>query len=131
MPNVMAVLPNISAPSVQRRNVWLTPTTRVPCSNAAKTRKRLKYAGVPQTGLVNQSQPLVGRSSPCYEDMWRRYCCLTVFFRLSSIHALVAKIWPHKVVQWCQDGDFLAIFCVLHFQRSTCSMFQTCILNSH
>ena len=30
--------------------VWLTPTTRVPCSNAAKTRNPLKLAGVPQTG---------------------------------------------------------------------------------
>jgi len=32
MPNVMAALPNIGgAASVQRRKVWLTPTTRVPC----------------------------------------------------------------------------------------------------
>jgi len=37
------------APSVQRHKVWLTPTTRVPCSNAAKTRNPLKFAGVPQT----------------------------------------------------------------------------------
>jgi len=29
--------------------VWLTPTTRVPCSNAAKKRNRLKLPGVPQT----------------------------------------------------------------------------------
>ena len=29
--------------------VWLTPTTRVPCSNAVKTRNPLKVAGVPQT----------------------------------------------------------------------------------
>jgi len=29
--------------------VWLTPTTRVPCSNTAKTRNPLKIAGVPQT----------------------------------------------------------------------------------
>ena len=29
--------------------VWLTPTTRVPCNNAAKTRNPLKFAGVPQT----------------------------------------------------------------------------------
>ena len=28
------------------------------------------------------------------------------FFRL-PIHALVAKIWPDKVVRWCRDGDFL------------------------
>jgi len=47
MPNVMA---NIGgAPSVQRRKVWLTPTTRVPCYNAAKTRNPLKLPGVPQT----------------------------------------------------------------------------------
>jgi len=26
--------------------VWLTPTTRVPCSNAAKTQKPLKLEGV-------------------------------------------------------------------------------------
>jgi len=37
MPNVMVALLNIGGPSVQRRKVWLTPTTRVPCSNAAKT----------------------------------------------------------------------------------------------
>jgi len=30
--------------------------------------------------LPNRSQPLVGRSSPYYEDLWRRYCCLTTFF---------------------------------------------------
>jgi len=29
--------------------VWLTPTTRVPCSNAAKTRNPLKLPGVHQT----------------------------------------------------------------------------------
>ena len=29
--------------------VWLTPTSRVACSNAAKTRNSLKFAGVPQT----------------------------------------------------------------------------------
>jgi len=29
--------------------VWLTPTTRVPCSNAAKTRNPLKLPEVPQT----------------------------------------------------------------------------------
>ena len=47
MPNVMMVVK--VAPSVQRRKVWLTPTTRVPRSNAAKTRNQLKFAGVPQT----------------------------------------------------------------------------------
>ena len=46
--------------------VWLTPTTRLPCSNAAKTRNPLKFAAVPK--LANGSQPLVG-SSPYSEDL--------------------------------------------------------------
>jgi len=36
------------------------------------------WKGCPK--LVNRSQPLLARSSPYYEDMWRRYCCLTSFF---------------------------------------------------
>jgi len=68
---------------------------------------RWNLQGCPK--LANRSQPLVGRSSPYYQDMWRRYCCLTVFFRL-PIHALVAKIWPDKVVRWCRDGDFWRLF---------------------
>ena len=34
------------------------------------------------------------------------------FFRL-SIHALVAKVQPDKVVRCCADGELLATFCVL------------------
>jgi len=47
------------------------------------------------------------------------------------MHALVAKIWPDKVVRWCRDGDFWRLFCVLYLQRAACSAFQTCVLNSH
>jgi len=36
-------------PAEYSRKVWLTPTARVLCSNAAKMRNRLKFAGVPQT----------------------------------------------------------------------------------
>jgi len=41
--------------------VWLTPTTRVPCtcSNAAKTRNPLKCAEVPQT-----RQPILAANGP-------------------------------------------------------------------
>ena len=76
MPNVMVALPNIGG------TLCSTPqslATRVPCSNAAKTRNPLKFAGVPQTRQANRSQLLVGRSSPYYHDMWERYCCLTSF----------------------------------------------------
>ena len=90
--------------------VWLTPTSRVQCSNAAKTRKPLKFAGMPQNGKPISAEPLVGRSSPYCKDMWRRHCCLTSFFFRLLIHALVAKIYPVKVVRWCADGDFCIIF---------------------
>jgi len=39
--------------------VWVTATTRVPCSNAAKTRNPLKLAGVPQT-----NEPISAASGP-------------------------------------------------------------------
>jgi len=61
--------------------VWLTPTARVP-----RRETRWNLLGCPK--LANGSQPLVGRSSPHYEDMWWRYCCLTSFFQL-SIRALI------------------------------------------
>jgi len=79
--------------------------------------------------LLNRSQPLVGRSSPYYEYIWRRYCCLTSFFFRLSIPVSVAKIQPNKVVRWCPDGNFLRHFCTLYLQRAACSTFQTCILN--
>ena len=46
-------------PLFNATKVWLTLTTRLPCSNAAKTRKPLKLAGVPQTG-----QPISAASGP-------------------------------------------------------------------
>jgi len=46
MPNVMVALPTTG---LFNAAVWLTPTIRVPCSNAANTRNPLKFAGVPQT----------------------------------------------------------------------------------
>jgi len=49
MPDVMVALPNIGGAVCSTRKVWLTPTTRVPCSNAAKTLNPVKFARVPQT----------------------------------------------------------------------------------
>ena len=44
MPNVMAAVPNIGGALLSSQSL---ATTRVPCSNAAKTRKPLKFAGMP------------------------------------------------------------------------------------
>ena len=67
--------------------VWLTPTTGVPCSNAAKTRNLLKFAGVPQTNetISAASRPKFTILRGHVEDI------LLLFIRLSMC-ALVAKI---------------------------------------
>jgi len=59
MPNVMAELLNIGGALCLTPKVSLTPTTRVPCSNAAKTRNSLKLSGVPQT-----NEPISAASKP-------------------------------------------------------------------
>jgi len=59
MPNVMAALPLLNAA------VWLTPTARVPYSNAAKTRNPLKLAGVPQT-----NETISAASGPKFTILW-------------------------------------------------------------
>ena len=45
--------------------VWLTPTTRMPCSNAAKTPNPLKFAGVPQT-----NEMISAASRPKFAILW-------------------------------------------------------------
>ena len=49
------------------RKVWLTPTTRVPCSNTAKTRNPLKFAAVPQT-----NEMVSAASGPKFTILWGR-----------------------------------------------------------
>jgi len=69
--------------------VWLTPTTRVPCSNAAKTRNPLKLGGVLQTNetISAASRPMFTILRGHLEEI----SLLNNFFRL-SIRAVVAKI---------------------------------------
>ena len=105
MPNVMAALPNIGGVSVQRHKVWLTPTTRVPCSNTAKTRNPLKFAGVPQT-----NEKISAASTPYCKDMWRRYCCLTSFFPIVDMCLSCEDIAQQScgmVPRWRFIGEFL------------------------
>jgi len=46
---------------------WVMPSTRVPCSNAAKTGNPLKFARVPQT-----TGPIAAASGPKFAILWRR-----------------------------------------------------------
>ena len=61
--------------------------------------------------LTKGSQQLVGRSSPYYEDMWRRYCCLTSFFPIVDTCLScedIARQSCGMVCRWGLFGDFLS-----------------------
>jgi len=81
MPNVMAALPNVGGALCSTPQSLADAHYYMACSNAAKTRYQLKFAGVPQnTGPISAAS---GPSSPYCEDICRTYCCLVSFFRLS------------------------------------------------
>jgi len=128
MPNVMAALPNIGGALCSTPQSLLTPSTRVPCSNAGKTRNPLKFTGMPQT-----RQQISAASGPKFtvlSDHAEEILLFNKFFFRLSIYALVAKISSNKVVRWCQDGAFFCDFfgsCISSEPRAA----VTCILNSH
>ena len=104
--------------------VWLTPTTRVPCSKAAKTRNPLKFAGVPQT-----PEPISAVSGPKVTIL--RGHAKEVFFPIVDTCLSCEDIARQSCAMVPRWRFFLRHFCVLYFQRAACNTFQTCILNSH
>jgi len=107
--------------------VWLTPTLECRAVTLPRSETRWNLQGCPK--LTKRSQPPVGRSSPYCWDMLRRYGCLTSFFPIVD-KCLNCEDIARQSCGWCPDVDFLAIFCILYFQRAAYSTFQTCILNS-
>jgi len=108
--------------------VWVTPTTRVPCSNAAKMRNPLKLPGVPQ---INERISAV--SGPKFTILWGRVggiLLLNKFFPIVDT-CLSCKDIDRQSCGMVPRWRFWRLFWVLHLQRAACSTFQTCILNSH
>ena len=66
------------ASSVQRRKLWWRPLLE--CRAVTLPRREAGWNLQGCAKLVNRYQPLVRWSSPYYQDMWRRYCCLASFF---------------------------------------------------
>ena len=99
MPNVMVALPNIGGALYSTSSSLTDAHYYMPCSNAAtaKTRNQLKFAGVPQT-----RQPISAASRPKFTILWGHVediLLFSKFFLRLSIHTLVAKIQPDKVVR--------------------------------
>jgi len=65
MPNVMAALPNIGGGLCSTPQSLADAHYQMPCSNAAKTRNLLKFAGVPQT-----TGSIKAASGPKFTILW-------------------------------------------------------------
>ena len=98
----------------------------MPCSNAAKTRRPLKLAGVPQTGKP------ISAASGKFTVLWRHLEDILLLnkFYLTVDTCLSCEDIARQSCAMMSRWRFLATFCVLYFQRAACSTFQTCILNS-
>ena len=108
--------------------VWLTPTTSVPCSYAAKTQNPLKLAGVPQT-----NETISAASGPKFTILWRHVeeiLMLDKFFPIVDT-CLICEDIARRSCAMVPRLRFLASFCVPYLQRAASSICQTCILNSH
>ena len=90
MPNVMVALPNIGCALCSTPQSLADAHYYMPCSKAAKMRKPLKVAGVPQT-----PETISTASGPKFTILWghvEELLLLNKFFFRLSIAALVAKI---------------------------------------
>jgi len=86
----------------------MTPITTVPCSNAAKTRNPLKFAGVPQT-----TGPISATSGSKFTILWRHLEDILVLNNFSDCRCVpyLRRYSPTKLCDAAQMaifGDFFA-----------------------
>ena len=106
MPNVMAALPNIGGALCSTpQSLADSHYTRVPCSNAAKTRNQLKFAGVPQT-----PEPISAASRPKFTILSGHVKEVLLFnkffFPIVDMYLSCEDIARQSCAR-CRDGDFL------------------------
>jgi len=123
MPNAMAALLNIGGALCSTPQSRLTPTTRMPGTNAAKTRNPLRFAGVPKTNetisavsgpkftitktcgggiAVQQFFPIVDRPTclSC-EDRAQQNCAMVPRWRFFA--SFLHSVFPAMCVQHISD----------------------------
>jgi len=112
-------LPNIGGALRSMPQCLAAATTRVPCSNAAKTWNLCKFVEVPQT-----NEPISAASGPkftIFKDRWGRYCCLTSFFPIVDMRLSCKDIDRQSCAiecRWRIIFDFLhPIFSASHVQH--------------
>jgi len=84
--------------------VWLTLTTRVLCSNVAKTRNPLKLPGVPQT-----NETISAASGPKFTILWGHVQEILLLNKFFSNCRYVPYLRRYSPTKLC-DGSQMAIF---------------------
>ena len=127
MPNVMSALPNISGALCSTPQSLADAHYYMPCSNAAKTRNPLKFAGVPQTtGSISAA------SGPKVTILWghlEETLLLNKFFSDCRYVPYLLRYSPTKLYDGLQITNFWRFLRPV-FQRAVRSTFQTCV-HSH
>jgi len=107
LPNVMTALSNIGS-ALCSTPQSLTPSTGVPCSNAAKTRNPLKLAGVPQTtGRISAAS---GPKFTILRALVKEILLLNIFFPIVDTFLSsedIARQICVMVPRWRFFDDFL------------------------
>jgi len=104
MPNVMAALLNVGGALCWVLQFGSTPTSRVPCSNAAKMQNPLKFAGVPQA-----RRQISATSRPKFTILWghvEEILLLNKFFSDCRYVPWLRRYSPTELY----DGTQMAIF---------------------
>jgi len=97
----------------------------VPCSNAAKTRNPLKFAGVPQT-----RQRISAGSKPKFTIL-RKHVEEVLLFKKFFLTVNMCLRCEDMARQSCAMVRRWRFCYILYLQRAACSTFQTYTLNSH
>ena len=84
--------------------VWLTPTTRVLCTNAAKTQNPLKLPGVPQT-----NERISAASGPKFTILWGHVGEILLLNKFFSDCRYMPSLQRYSPTKLC-DGAQMAIF---------------------
>jgi len=107
MLNVMVALPNIWwRPLFNTAKFGWRSLLDCRAVTLPRCETRWNLPGCPK--LPDRSQPLVGRRSPYCGDMWRRYCCLTIFSDCWYVNSCedIAPQSCAMVPRWPIFGDF-------------------------
>ena len=104
MPDVMVALPNIGGALYSTPQSLPDAHYYMPCSNAAKTRHRLKFGGVPQT-----NETISAANRPKFTILWRYQEDILLLNKFFSDCRYVPQLRRYSRLK-LYDGAQMAIF---------------------